>query len=213
MRIKLAAVVVGGLLIGGTAIAGAQEQPTSASTATVGWGHHRGDAAEDVLAGLVADGIITQAQADAIVAAFEARRTDMEENRTLLEGFWEDGVLTSEEIAQLNEPNRFTETDSPFTEALADGELTRDEVEAIRDEQRAHHEEVRDLVDGFLDDGVLTSDEIAQLPEPHPFTDDGPFADELSDGQLTEDELDAARPRRGGGGGFGHRGEGPGFGA
>lgn len=212
MRNKIAAVVVGGMLIGGAAVASAQEEATTSTTATVGWGHHRGDVAETVLAELVADGTITQDQADAIVAAFEAKRSDMQENRTLLEGFWEDDVLSSEEIAQLNEPNRFTAIDSPFAEALTDGELTRDEADAIRDERRANFEEVRDLVEGFLDDGVLSSDEIAQLPEPHPFTDDGPFAAALSDGQLTQEELDAAKPHRGGRSGFGHRG-GAGFGA
>jgi hypothetical protein len=213
MRTKIAALVVGGVLLGGAAVANAQEQTTTTTTATVGSGHHRGELAETVLADLVADGTITQVQADAIVAAFEAQRAEMQENRTLLEGFWEDDVLTAEEIAQLNEPNRFTATDSPFAEALADGELTRDEVEAIRDERRAHFEEVRDLVEGFLEDGVLTSDEIAQLPEPNPFTEDGPFADALSDGQLTQEELDEARPQRGERGGQGRRGEGAGFGA
>lgn len=212
MRTKIAALVVGGLLLGGAAVANAQEQSTTTTT-TVGWGHHRGEVAETVLAELVADGTITQAQADAIVAAFEAQRAEMQENRTLLERFWEDDVLTSDEIAQLNEPNLFTATDSPFAQALADGELTRDEVEAIRDGRRAHFEEVRDLVEGFLDDGVLTSDEIAQLSEPHPFTEDGPFADALSDGQLTQEELDEARPHRSGRGGHGPRGAGAGYGA
>lgn len=72
---------------------------------------------------------------------------------------------------------------------------------------------------GFLgsdvfEDGVLDADELAELPDDHPFLDpEGPFAAYLDDGQLTHEELHEAlengdfgfrgRGFRGHGGGFG----------
>ena len=42
----------------------------------------------------------------------------------------------------------------------------------------------------MLEDGVIDATELAELPEGHPLADpQGPAADYLDDGQLTEDEL------------------------
>jgi hypothetical protein len=43
---------------------------------------------------------------------------------------------------------------------------------------------------GLLEDGVIDATELAELPDDHPLKDpDGPAADFLADGELTEDEL------------------------
>ncbi len=209
MRTKLVAALVGLLLIGGAAVAYGQEATDDSSTDTGrvgGWlRHHRGDIVESVLADLVEEGVIDQSQFDSIVAALEAKRAEYQDALDLLESFWEDGVLTAAEISQLPEPNPFTDADGPFGEALEDGELSRDEVEEIREAGREHRQELRDLVEGFLEDEVITAAEIARLPEPHPFNADGPFAEALEDGQLTRDEIKELRPHRPGHGsrGFG----------
>lgn len=95
-----------------------------------------------------------------------------------------------------------------ISEAL---DARRDEMRALREERRAEMEALRDRMQSFLEDGVLTADELAQFPEGHPLVDpDGPAAEYLGDGQLTEDELAELResfgPRRGHG--FGHHGRG-----
>ncbi len=202
MRTKIVAALAALLLIGGAAVAYGQESTDDATTKESGrfggWlRHNRGEILQSVLADLVTDGVIDQAQSDAIVAALEAKRDEYAAARDLMQSFWEDGVLTSEEIAQLPEPNVFIDPDGPFADALADGELTSDEVDAIRQARREQRQELRDMIEGFLDDDVLTADEIAQLPEPNPFTDpQGDLADALADGQLTREELDALRPHR-----------------
>ena len=104
----------------------------------------RGKATEQVLADLVADGTITQAQSDAILAAFEAKRAEVaaarEELRAQLDSFWSDDVLTADEIAQLPFADRFTGTNGPLADALQDGQLTKEEVDEIRSQVKADHE-------------------------------------------------------------------------
>lgn len=203
MRNKIAIVALAATLIGGAAVAVAQESETPDTTETPvaepGWGrHHRGAIAARVLEDLVTEGVITQDQADSITSAFQERRDEFAAARELMHSFWEDGVLTAEEIAQLPEMTRFTDPDAPFAEALADGQLTREEVEAIREARKTHRQELRDAVKEFMEDGVLSAEEISQLPEPNPFIDpQGALAEALTDGQLTEDELEALRPGRG----------------
>ncbi len=78
------------------------------------------------------------------------------------------------------------------------------ELEARHAEARAQHAERRDDhpgrpghgvargfdMGGLMEDGVIDSDELAELPDDHPFRDtDGPAARFLDDGELSEDEL------------------------
>ena len=86
----------------------------------------------------------------------------------VLGGLVEDGTLTQEQA-----------------DAVTDGVETRHEE--IRSEMQALHEQLR----GFLEDGVLSADELAQLPEDHPLRNLDTY---LEDGQLTEDELAELRP-------------------
>ena len=99
----------------------------------------------------------------------------------VLDGLVEDGTLTQEQA-----------------EAVTDGVETR--REELREEQEALHEQLST----FLEDGVLSADELAQLPEDHPLRNLDTY---LEDGQLTEDELAELRPfGRGHGHGHGPRG-------
>ena len=116
------------------------------ATAVMARGGHRGlaDGArtgetsllEQVLGDLVEDETITQDQSDAITTALENKRTQAREarqaTRDQIDEFWEDDVLTSDEISQLPSADRITAPDGPFAEALEDGQITREEFEEIR---------------------------------------------------------------------------------
>jgi polyhydroxyalkanoate synthesis regulator phasin len=97
----------------------------------------------EVLDGLVADGTLTQAQADAVADAFKEKREEL-----------------------------------------------KDTVGEMRQRHRRGH--MLHRIGHLLDDGVISADEIAELPDNHPFKDpDGPFAEALEDGQITQAEWDA----------------------
>jgi hypothetical protein len=94
---------------------------------------------------------------------------------------------------------------------VADGTLEQGDADAVEDAWDARREEVRAEMEasreenpgrfergfkrgfalgGLLDDGVIDATELAELPDDHPLNDpDGPAAEFLADGQLTEDEL------------------------
>jgi len=102
----------------------------------------KGAAAQDilneVLAKLVADGTITQAQADAITngvkdklaerqATLQELRKQWQETATKLKTFLEDGVITSDELAQLPADNPIAN----FEDILADGQITQEELDSV----------------------------------------------------------------------------------
>jgi hypothetical protein len=124
-------------------------------------------------------------------------------------------------------PERGAILDEVLADLVADGVIDGDQATKIKDALEAKHEELREQfgdrgprargfrdgarfeMRGFLEDGVIDADELAQLPEGHPLTDpDGPAAEYLDDGKLTAEELEELHANRGG-----HRGHGPrGFG-
>ncbi len=108
---------------------------------------------------------------------------------------------------------------------VTDGVIDSDQATKIKEALEAKHEELREQfgdrgprhhgfrdgnrlnVRGFLEDGVIDADELAQLPDGHPLTDpDGPAADYLDDGQLTAEELEELHAEFGGRRGPGPRG-------
>ncbi len=103
---------------------------------------HRGSFLEEVLTDLVSDGTITLDQLDAITAALQEKReviaATRQEAKEQLESFWEDDVLTEDEINQLAFADRILEMDG-VSDALADGQITRQEMEDLRPEVRSGH--------------------------------------------------------------------------
>ncbi len=114
-----------------------------------------GDIIDEVLTDLVADGTLDQGDADAVDAAFEARHEEVrgeveawrEDNPGRFErgfkrgfamgGLLEDGVIDATELAELPDDHPFNDPDGPAADFLADGQLTEDELQQIREQ---HHE-------------------------------------------------------------------------
>ncbi len=98
--------------------------------------------------------------------------------------------------------------DEVLDELVDDGTLEQSQADAVKSALEAKREELkaefgdrpprfkaerRGILRGLMADDVITSDEIAALPEDHPLRNgEGPFAELLEDdGQITRDELTA----------------------
>ncbi len=88
-------------------------------------------------------------------------------------------------------------TDGTITQAQSDKIVAT--LDAKRTEMQAEREAARTQMRTFLEDGVISADELAQLPADSPLRNLGSV---LDDGQITLDELRSLR----GAGGFGGRG-------
>jgi hypothetical protein len=121
-----------------------------------------------------------------------------------------DGELTTEELEEIKAARqaeaeaRRAERSAAIEEALQslvdDGTLTADQLDAVIEAIETSRAERpypirRGMRAGWqiaelLEDGVIDATELAELPEGHPLADpDGPAAEYLDDGQLTEEEL------------------------
>jgi polyhydroxyalkanoate synthesis regulator phasin len=83
---------------------------------------------------------------------------------------------------------------------VGEGTITQDQADAIVDateskatEIKEEREALRDLIQGLLDDDVVTEVEAAQLPEDHWLVSDV-FDDAWEDGELTVEEIRELRP-------------------
>jgi hypothetical protein len=90
-------------------------------------------------------------------------------------------------------------TDGTINQAQADA--VENAIEERRTELRDAAQARREQFRTFLEDGTLSADELAQLPEDSPLRNLDQF---LEDGQLTRDELRQLGGFRFGGRGFGH---------
>jgi len=94
--------------------------------------HPGQDLLAQVLADLVANGTLTQAQSDAVTTglqdAAEAKRAEMQARMELIQGFVEDGVITQDEIDQLpaDDPLRVA-----FDSIANDGQITLDQLRGL----------------------------------------------------------------------------------
>jgi hypothetical protein len=129
-------------------------------------------------------------------------------------------IVTDGSVATAQVPDEGTTTverperGAHFREVLdtlvAAGTIRQDQADAIEEAMVAKQEKLRESGEGFrhhrrgprggfglrglLEDDVISADELAELPDDHPFNDpDGPAADYLDDGQLTRDELKEIR--------------------
>jgi hypothetical protein len=102
----------------------------------------RGERISSFFDDMVAEGVISQDQANTMLAELESRHeervAERQERREAFESAFEDDVLTVAELEELG-ADRILDEDGPFAEALADGELTRDEFEAIHAELGPRH--------------------------------------------------------------------------
>ena len=137
MRKGVILTLAGALVLGVGILASAQSSEPTTESESEGKEHRRGkhgfvrdQIGREVLAELVEGGTITQAQMEAILAAFEAKKAELEAERServsQWKSFWEDGVLTADEIEQLPISDKFLDEDGPFAEALQDGQITED---------------------------------------------------------------------------------------
>lgn len=150
MRRIIASLAAAGVLVAGAFVASsvtsnpADAQTTDTQTeAPIAMA--REEALDEVLGGLVGDGTLTQKQSDAVKDALlakgeqlraerEERREERQADRELIRGFLEDEVISSDELATLGGDHPFNDPDSPFADAAADGEITKNELEEIRAE-------------------------------------------------------------------------------
>lgn len=87
--------------------------------------------------------------------------------------------------------------DETLTQAQADAVKAamadkREEFKEKRGERREQREQRRAQIEEWLSDGVISADELAELSaDSRLLADDGPLAEALEDGQITQEEWDA----------------------
>lgn len=127
-------------------------------------------------------------------------------------------ITSSEAAAQTDEPPAVTDEvrrphggavlDDVLSGLVEDGTLTQSQADAVKEamiekrdelkekfgdrrERRARRHEMRKNIQAWLEDGVITADELSEIPEDSPiFADDSPLADALEDGEITQAEWD-----------------------
>lgn len=129
-------------------------------------------------------------------------------------------IASSEASAQTDEtsvaiddarPNRGAVLDGVLDDLVTDGTLDQSQADAVKDALVAKHEEIREnreerranraerreRFEAWLEDGVITADELAELDVELPLHEDGPLAEALEDGKITQAEWDAFVEERG----------------
>ena len=98
-------------------------------------------------------------------------------------GWWEEGEVTGK-LDQLVGAGEITSSQARLAGSLYSAFVD------LREEYRAERAAAKAQIESFLEDDVITAEELAELDEDHPFRDpDGRFADLLEDGQITAEEL------------------------
>lgn len=191
-----AAFAAGALLVGAGFVTSIVSAPATASaqesdsTEDEGFLPRAFNFLEEVLDELVGDGEITQDQADTISEAVEEKaagiKEEIEENRELLKGLLDDGVLTQDEASQL--PDDHWVFGDAYDEAWEDGELTTDELREARPHPRRDFFKRGFRLGALADDGGIDQEEYDSLPDDHPLK-QADVSEYLEDGVITIDEL------------------------
>ncbi len=200
MRSKvMAALVAGGLLVGAGFVTSIVSAPDTASAQedaaptdeTRGFFARGMEFLGEVLDDLVNDDTITSDQADAILEAVEVKATQLREEREALreeiQGYLADGVLTSDEAANLPEDHWLLS--DALDEAWEDGELTIQEIREARPHPRRDAFRHGARLGALLDDGGIDETEYDDLPEDHPLKQVDVAEYFEDDGLITIEEL------------------------
>jgi hypothetical protein len=147
--VAAAGVLVAGAFVASSAVTSPAVAQTTDTTTEETQRPQKGQVFEDVLDGLVTDGTIDSAQADAIKEAFRAKRDELGEEfgdrrgghhpfkRGVLRSLFSDDVITSDEIASLPDDHPLRTGESSLAELLEDdGQITREEFDAFAEENR-----------------------------------------------------------------------------
>lgn len=192
-----AALVAGAVLVGAGLVTSALSSPGTAQAQEETESSEDGSAGsrllgflDEVLADLVADGTLTQEQADAVAEAAETKADEVKEafrsQRELVRGLLEDGVITEEEASQLPEGNWLLS--DRFDEAWEDGELTLAEIREQAPHPRWNGFEKGLRFGALLDDGGIDQEEYDSLGDDHPLK-QVDVTEYLADGLITPQEL------------------------
>ena len=173
--------VAGFLLVGGAAIAAAASAPSATPSSL-----SNQDTASPAPSTATAS---AAPSSDANVG--EAGKPPMEFGFAIIDA---GADLLDEVLADLVATGTITQAQSDaITQALAQAITDR---QADLEQQREQAEAEWAQMKGFLEDGVITQDEVNELPEDSPFRE--VFNSIAQDGQITLDQLAAAEPVRSG---------------
>lgn len=152
-----------------------------------------------LIASVAAAGILVAGAFVASTAANSPAEAQTTEDNTTLERPErpERGAILDEVLGELVEAG--TITDSQATAVKEALQAKHEELKANRpdgehrgDRRGDRRGHLRAQIQELLEDGVISADEIADLPDRHPFNNaDGPFAELLEDGEITQAEWDA----------------------
>jgi polyhydroxyalkanoate synthesis regulator phasin len=149
---------------------------------------------KQIIASVAAAGIL-------VVGAFAASTITSSEASAQTD----DVTVVTDEVAR---PHPGAIVDDVLDDLVEKGTLRQDQADAVKDglaakheelkekfgdrrDRRAHRQEMREQVEAWLADGVITADELTELDVELPIFEDGPLAEALEDGEITQAEWDA----------------------
>lgn len=97
-------------------------------------------------------------------------------------------MITADELSQLPDDHPFNDPDGPFADALADGQLTRDELAEVHPHPRRDRFKRGVGLGALLDDGGIDQAEYDSLDDDNPLKQID-VSEYLDDGVITIAEL------------------------
>jgi len=202
MRTYLGGLLIGGLLLGGGGLAFATNTDTTTSNQAnhgpsihgpqmPGMNKCSTENIETVLDTLVSAGTLTQAQADAILAKQEQVEADRQTQMEALKD------MTQEEREAYFQENKSERVDV-FSELVADGTLTQEQVDsiqaAIKDQREAQRQEqYTSALSALVEKNVITSEQSTAILEKIAELDAERQAEMEATKDMTQEEREAYR--------------------